>query len=366
MAVYQSQEARPVRWPRAVASRGAILQALKAEIVGGGIPPGGRLPTRAKLRRRFDTTPVTIQRAFDELSQEGFIVARGRRGTFVNPRPPHLTNYALVFPYRDTPEHPWSNFWRALVHEAGIASRRNGHRLFFSYGNETHQDLEDYAKLQADVRAHRLAGLIFASPPGYLKGSPVLETPGVPRVAIMRAPGMKGVAAVHLSPRLTAMALDRLEACGRRRVAVVARPEQVAGAQAVLAERGLETPPYWVHAINPLTPEGARNIVHLLMSGSPRCRPDGLVILDDNLTPHATAGVADAGVRVPRDLLAISHCNFPHPTPNAVPVVRLGYDVREVLRAGLELLEAQRRGKNAPGEAEAPVVEEQDVSMAGQ
>jgi DNA-binding LacI/PurR family transcriptional regulator len=349
-----------------VASRGAILQALKAEIVGGGIPPGGRLPTRAKLRRRFDTTPVTIQRAFDELSQEGFIVARGRRGTFVNPRPPHLTNYALVFPYRDTPEHPWSNFWRALVHEAGIASRRNGHRLFFSYGNETHQDLEDYAKLQADVRAHRLAGLIFASPPGYLKGSPVLETPGVPRVAIMRAPGMKGVAAVHLSPRLTAMALDRLEACGRRRVAVVARPEQVAGVQAVLAERGLETPPYWVHAINPFTPEGARNIVHLLMSGSPRCRPDGLVILDDNLTPHATAGVADAGVRVPRDLLAISHCNFPHPTPNAVPVVRLGYDVREVLRAGLELLEAQRRGKNAPGEAEAPVVEEQDVSMAGQ
>jgi DNA-binding LacI/PurR family transcriptional regulator len=153
---------------------------------------------------------------------------------------------------------------------------------------------------------------------------------------------------------------------GRRRVAVLATPMLEKPVETVLAARGIPTPRYWIQTVHPMARQGARNAAHLLMSALSDRRPDALLILDDNLVPDATAGLRDAGVSVPSDLTVVAHCNFPHPTPSAVPVIRLGYDVREVLRAGLELLEAQRRGKSSPGEAEVPVVEEQDVSMAGQ
>jgi DNA-binding LacI/PurR family transcriptional regulator len=186
--------------------------------------------------------------------------------------------------------------------------------------------------------------------------------PGVPRVAIMRASGMEGVAAIHLSPRLTGMALDRLAACGRRQVAVIARPEQVAGAQTALAERGLDAPSYWIHGVNPFTPEGARNIVHLMMSGPPDARPDGLIIMDDNLVEPATAGLVDAGVNVPEALTVVAHANFPYPTPSAVPAIRLGYDVRQVLAACMDNLIRQRQGGSVPDVTEIDVVGEAEAA----
>ena len=90
-----------------------ILREMRQRIVDGVYRPSDRLPTRAELVGEFATTPVTVQRVFDVLASDGFIVAQGRRGTFVCDRPPHLTHYGLVFPYRDRPERPWPRFWSA-------------------------------------------------------------------------------------------------------------------------------------------------------------------------------------------------------------------------------------------------------------
>jgi DNA-binding LacI/PurR family transcriptional regulator len=99
--------------------------------------------------------------------------------------------------------------------------------------------------------------------------------------------------------------------------------------------------------VNQATPETARNLIHLLMQGAER--PDALLIADDNLVEHATAGLVAAGVRVPDDLEVVAHCNFPHPTPSVLPVRRLGYDAREVMKACVESIDIQRRdGKTAP------------------
>ena len=40
----------------------------------------------------------------------------------------------------------------------------------------------------------------------------------------------------------------------------------------------------------------------------------------------------------------IAHANFPCPTPSVMPVKRLGYDARKILRIALEELERQRDG----------------------
>ena len=343
-----------------------ILAELRNRIVSSEFPPGSRLPTRAELIQRLGTTPVTLQRVFDMLAHEGFVVARGNEGTFVNQKPPHLNRYGLVFPYGPSPDRPWPTFWSALAQEAAAVAKANGYVMYYFYGNETHQDIETYQRLQADVLAHRLAGLMFVTAPHYLAGSPVLDEPGIPRVAIMPAPVFPGVKAVRLGGGLMGMALNRLRVLGRRRVAVITVPHATEHVAAALAAAGFDSPPYWIQVTNPQTPEGAHNAAHLLLAANPDCRPDALVITDDNLVPHATAGLLAAGSAACRDLVVIAHANFPHPTPSQLPAIRLGYDVREIVRACLALMDTQRAGQSGPDLVEIPPQWEDEILAAAE
>src|SRR6478736_3022062 len=51
------------------------------------LPPGSRLPSVRELMARHRASPVTVQRAIARLAQEGLVVPRPGRGTFVAPRP---------------------------------------------------------------------------------------------------------------------------------------------------------------------------------------------------------------------------------------------------------------------------------------
>jgi DNA-binding FadR family transcriptional regulator len=50
------------------------------------LPPGSRLPSVRELMARHRASPVTVQRAITRLAQEGLVVPRPGRGTFVAPR----------------------------------------------------------------------------------------------------------------------------------------------------------------------------------------------------------------------------------------------------------------------------------------
>lgn len=92
----------------------------------------------------------------------------------------------------------------------------------------------------------------------------------------------------------------------------------------------------------------------LLFAQSPEMRPDGLWIMDDNLVPHATAGLLSAKVRGPEDVAVLAHANFPYPTTSLTPADRLGFDAREVLYACVDLVLRQRRGEPVPPARDVP------------
>src|SRR5690349_14502707 len=83
-------------WRPAVKRR-EIVGALRRDLIDGRYAPGSRLPTRAALIDRFDASAMTVQHAVDRLKRDGFVVARGRLGTFVADFPPHLHRYGLIF-----------------------------------------------------------------------------------------------------------------------------------------------------------------------------------------------------------------------------------------------------------------------------
>ncbi len=65
-----------------------IRDQIDALIVTGAMSEGTRLPPVRQLASDLELAPNTVARAYRELEQEGLIVTRGRRGTFVaQPRP---------------------------------------------------------------------------------------------------------------------------------------------------------------------------------------------------------------------------------------------------------------------------------------
>lgn len=256
----------------------------------------------------------------------------------------------LVFPYRDRPERPWPRFWHALAAEAECLER-DGVAFKFWYGNETHQDVESYLELLGDVKAHRVGGLIFATSPFYLAGSPVLESAGIARVALAAEPTPR-YSVVTLDGDWIGLALDRLGAMGRRRIAVLGQTSVEGHIRDVLAHKGINVPPYWVQTLMPDGAQSARSLVHLLMSGPAGERPDGLLIMDDNFVEPATAGLLDGGVAVPGDVTVVAHANLPHLPRAHVPVEWLGYDVRRALEACLDLLGAMTAGREVASAVE--------------
>jgi hypothetical protein len=338
-----------------------IEQALRLRMVDGALRPGAQLPRRDDLQEEFKVSRDTIQRVFDQLLADGFIVANGRGGTFVVERPPHLCRFALVFP---DPVAQWSRFWHALHREASALSQGGEREVVCFPDVAPHPDNRAFLQLQHDVRALRLAGIILASHPGDLVGSSILAEPRIPCVSIMSGPPLPGLPAIY--PDLSSFidrSLDWLAARGRRRVGVLTTPGYANDRlRAALAKRGMGSDPRWFQGVEPAAAEWARNCVHLLMGAPAGQRPEALLITDDNLVEHAMAGVAAAGLRVPDDLDVVGHCNFPWPTPSMLPIRRLGYDAREVLGGCLALLADHRAGRQQRMETLVPARFEDEIA----
>jgi len=349
--------------------RERVVRHVRRLIIDGRLKPGDRVPGQVGLKNRFGATATTVEQAMGRLQVQGFVETQRRRGTFVARHLPHASRYALAFPWGES--HGPSQFFKAIRKEAEKLQRPE-RRLSLFFNVDGDANAEDFRDLATQVEDHCLAGLIFTYHPHHLIGWPILETKGVPRVAIISSPNFPGIPAVGTDGwGFLEKALDRVVARGRRRVAAITlahnAPQQdkfAARFAAALAARGLVSHPWWVQSASFETPRWAGNAAQLLMSAAPSERPDALLIMDDNLVEHATAGLAEYGVCVPADVDVIAHTNFPWPTPSAMPVTRLGFDIGKLVATCLERIDQQRCGETTPELTLIPAVFEEEVISA--
>ncbi len=350
-----------------------IAHALKAEILAGKLGPGQQLETNVKLQRRFDTTPVTVHRAVQLLVSEGFVCTREGVGVFVADRLPHLANYALVFPADPVAPYEselrsWSKYYQAMSAAATELQRELGARLALFHGIGYHVDSEDWQRLVDHIRSHRLAGIIFANSPHALANTPILDEPGIPRVMLASGSQRSGVPAITFDrEQWLAQALDLLQRHGRRRLAVLFNAfdkHLLNQVNRAFTARGLACPPYWQQAVRWNDQGAVSHCVQLLMRGPAAERPDGLLVMDDNLVEGVTAGLVAAEVRVSADVDVVAHANYPLATPPALPFHVLGYDLGAALRTGLDLIDRQRQDEPVPGMTILPAIWREDLVKA--
>jgi len=351
-------------------NRGAedrIISFLRSRIESGQSLPGSRLPTREELVQRFRASKITVQKALNRLHEDGFTVARGAAGTFVRDTLPHLCRYGMLFAWRPAAQRPWSDFWRVLQH-VFLGMHQEGTRETSLY-YAAHDSLQsrDAQEILRDVQAHRLSGLIFASPPFGMEETPILRERQIGRVGIMASPTYD-INAVY--PDMTSFrdrALRHLRERGRTRLAVLRMTPISAPAGddewlAAAREHGLTLPPHCIQYCPPEAPWTAHPTARLLMRLPAEERPDALVIADDNLVDHAIAGLVASGQAQEGRVDIIAHCNFPATTSPALPCRRLGFDCHRLLATCFDLLEAQRQGKRAPALTLIPAQFEDELS----
>lgn len=326
-----------------------IANDLRQQIVARRLPPASRLPTRSELVTRYEVSNATIQRAVDQLVADGFVETDGRRGTFVAEAGPHLTRYAIVIPHDAPPGGlPENRLYAALVREALALTGTRRACLF--YGSDGQGIFSYHDQLVEDIRASRYAGILFAGSPFRLKNSPLLTEPGIPRVALTSHSIFPGVAGIWLDlPAFFARAVERLQREGVRQPAVLfpaqAGPNHLAMCEQAITAAGMTLRDDWMLGLSQHHEAWTERAVRLLFRADATSRPDGLVIVDDNLVEAASRGLVAAGVRVPQTLRVIAHCNYPWPPASQVPAIQLGLDVRALLAEALAGIDAQRRGE---------------------
>ena len=333
---------------------GAIRSQLARLICTGAKLPGMRLPTRLELASEFKTSPVTIQKALLQLANDGFVVARGRAGTFVTERPPHLFRFGLVIPTVDA-----MGFLRTLVEQTAVLEQLHGWRFPIYSNVDGPKNSENHREMLEDLAAHRVAGLILTQPPSYYLQTPLFAQPNLPRVAIVNHHQVPGVGCVYLDNQMfIAKALDHLQAQGRKRVALVATPQFsntfIDAVTDGIAARKMTTRPAWIQSLEYRWPHWALHLVAAMLDGPEEERPDALIIMDDHLVESVTTALRHHGVRVPAKLDIVAHCNYPNLPLAAVPVCWLGYDVRRVLQSAVEYIQQTLSGPPPPSVITVP------------
>jgi hypothetical protein len=354
-------------------TRDTVANTVRTRVLEGIYAPGGRLPTAQSLAKELGASYVTILRGMEVLRDEGFITSHPRRGTFVTAHPPNKNECALVFPIKDDPAILAAQpFWNLLFQEArqnhGNTAPWRVEPWFYEVDPADPEKLRLSKDHVQTIAEGAIAGLIFPFNPMDLRGTPTLDQPGISRVTVDRVdlPGVSRVTPDHAA--LITGVLDRVQDAGCSRVAVVVaagmlHDGELKGGEAFIreaaADRGLQMRPYDLLALDlPVNESMLRRYIHMMLSHPAADRPDALVLVDDHFVADATAGVIDAGLTVPDELKIFTYCNFPQKPKCPIPIRCFGYDVQQLLKQFVDVVDKQQKDGTVSHSKLQPIFED--------
>ena len=299
--------------------RDEIVSYLKNKIISEEFPAGSYLPLRAELIRECEASNVTVQRAINQLTSEGFLRSCGSKGIMVSNYPPNKYRIGVLLPEGALSDNNFDTKHYAVNHALNCIEQSGSLISFARYyvGKETSQNDDEFKKLIADLKKHLLAGVIvpFALPDRLLaplNGYPVIQ------LEPKNAKIIRSVSFNHNYVAMTEMALKQLIKSGARKIAVImgsGMPHFFIWEieKTLCGNSDIITKPEWVQslAVNSRDAIWAGYLIKLLFSPEFKERPDGLIILNENLLLPIKNALKELNMIIGRDIHVCSHCNFP-------------------------------------------------------
>lgn len=327
---------------------GGFYARMREHILCGEWPLGSRIPNHVELVRELGTAKMTIQKAINRLKRDGYLVARGRLGTFVSSVFPNKHRFALCFPVLRHSPQMGSLFYRAFETEADSVNL-SGEAEVVRYYGLAQESGGDLPKLIDDLSNQAIGGaLLVTVSPQFTRGhKALLSLPGkVFQIYDTLAPP-KGIIPVWTHPALDQV-LGHLLRRNRRRLGLVypsVLADQPIHWKQALLRCGIEYDPYRVVSASPQASDAVRVATYHMMKQDPDHRPNAIYVTDDNMVTAVGQAMIDAGVSVPNDVEIVTHCNFPLRPSCPVATTLVGYDMGKLLRD----LIAQALGRSPKG-----------------
>jgi len=323
-----------------------LVDVLRENILSGVWRPADRLPTRDELLMRYPTSRGTLQKAINQLIDEGFIVACGKSGTFVSVKPPHLNTIGLVFPANGTQSPAWDSMWSRVVAQKVFFEARFGRQLRCYYLEQDYQGGTEYRQLMNDAANGRLAGVIFPYTPNPALVA-ALAGHNLRVTAITGEKSIPGLIPVWLDyAGWFAQCFDFLEEKQRSRIALLSNVQlpldYLDDFRHEIRRRKMFTDDCFVQGVgfDSFSHLWTVNLVKLMMRGSAAERPDGLIVANENLLEWTMEALHQLKL-VPGQALDIAvHANFPSSTNAYGSIERIGFDVRRMIELCLEAISA--------------------------
>lgn len=324
-----------------------IVKTLRKRITGGEFPPGATLPLRSKLLEEYGISVATFQKCINQLTREGFLESRGIKGTVVPKYPPHLFDYALVFP--ETPDQTTDSFFPAL-RNAGeqFAAENSGIRLrhYFVGVMDLHTGKE--MELLIDhARNHLLAGIIFVNFAPPVEVQKELQPCPCAVISRRKADSYHNYPSLEFdSEALLAQCIRTFHKRGRRRIAVLAH-QNISTERAIRMQKLIDPAhPEWLQGIDHIHGRALlnKNLLKLLFRLPRKERPDALAVLNENFMPLVVETLLELGLEPGRDVALAAHCNFPVTSPQYPDTDYFAYSARDVLNTAFDLLKHAESG----------------------
>ncbi len=329
-----------------------IIQDLRNRIITGEFSKTGTLPRRHILLQHYDASNMTVQRAINQLMEEGFLVSRGSKGMFLSPNPPNRFRYALVVqPPEQRTEIQDDTLWNAMENAVTIYQARHPEYSFSYYMiSESGRHQPNYLRLLEDLRNGLLAGVIL---PRALDSDLIAGFRDYPTVIHdPKDRTTNGIKYYYDWIAMTKFAIEQLKELGARKIAVIilalASPQFAERIEKLVLESDVESCPEWIQGVFQQTPHApwtARLIELLYKPGMPET-PDGLIVLNENLLPSIVGALKRRKIKPGTDVHVISHCNIPADKPHLKNIGYIAFNFSTLLDNSIKAMENLRAGKN--------------------
>lgn len=309
-----------------------ISEIIRGEIEAGHLQPGTRLPPERTLVEICGVSRSTVRQALDTLVREDLIEKHTGRGIFVA-SPPVKKGVACVLQALDPKYHWGLMLSQAIVSEAHEYGWKTVTYIMASDGDRT--------RLENDIKGNQIHGVLTV-----LEWELLEESVPTVHATLSRIEGYQVYIDYY---SLIHQAASYLVNQGRRNIALATYEPQALSTregmrayQDVLKEHDLLYREGWVVQHHGLEEQGEAAVRQIWDQDE---RPDAFIFMDDWQGLGGTRALVELGVKVPEEVMVITHMNKGYNPPYPVPVAGIQVNPHAIAREMIHLLEALERGE---------------------
>ncbi|MDZ4744289.1 MAG: GntR family transcriptional regulator [Verrucomicrobiota bacterium] len=326
-----------------------ITYELKKRIYTGELKSGDKIPTQNELATLYKVSRDTLNKAIKELVSDGWIKTSKKGGSLVPDSLPFEKNYALVS-MRDSWEQ--SSFTRSLILAASEIEDDLQSRLTPFHLSKIGMSDNNLLLLDEVTQKMKFAGYIFCDHPHLFHNSVFVKNKIHPKACFTSCDldGFFDILVWFDFKALYELIAEKMIIKNIRRPFFLCVPENNSSSSImdVLKQKNIPHSPSHSFSLPCGDEQNTKNVIRIITQMHESVRPDAVIILDDNLLKPVCDELQSMKERGHEAPLIISHFNYPSNYKTSYPVIKIGFDLRNIFTTCIPLLEKKRLGEDIP------------------